>query len=119
MSNDSRATIPTMDGVVAYPRKNGEPVFDAPWQSRAFGMVVNLHTQGAYPWDEFKQRLIQHVAQGDRAAACAAAPAANPGYYDQWVAAFCDLLIDKHLISPDEMDQRVNDFKTGVRQQVY
>ena len=113
------ATIPPMEGSVAYPRKNGEPVFDAPWQSRAFGMVVDLHTQGLYPWDDFKQRLIEQVATGDRAAACAAAPPLAPLYYDQWVEAFTRLLVETQRVSPEELAQRIEEFKTGVRQQVY
>ena len=69
--NTHRATtlVPAMDGELAYPRKNGEPVFEAPWQSRAFGMVVGLHKAGLYPWDEFKELLIDEIAAGPCAAA--------------------------------------------------
>lgn len=122
MTPKPEVAIPPMDGDVAYPRKNGEPVFDAPWQSRAFGMVVNLHTQGLYPWDDFKSRLIAQVADGDRAAVCAGAPEASgkgSTYYDQWVEAFSRLLVDKNMVTAEEMAQRIDDFKTGVRQQVY
>jgi hypothetical protein len=59
-----KPVIPEMDGTLAYPRRNGEPVFDAPWQSRAFGMVVSLHTDGKYPWNDFKARLIDAIADG-------------------------------------------------------
>lgn len=115
MKDSPGGKVPAMDGVVAYPRKNGEPMFDAPWQSRAFGMVVNLHTRGLYPWDDFKQRLIEEVAAGD----CAATPAESSKYYDQWVEAFSRLLVDKQMLTQDEMTRRTEEFKTGVRQQVY
>jgi len=50
-----RPVIPEMDGALAYPRRNGEPVFDAPWQSRAFGMVVSLHTAVRIPGTSSKR----------------------------------------------------------------
>ena len=84
-----------VDGRVAglkdLPRKNGELVFEAPWQSRAFGMVVSLHTAGRYPWNDFKERLIGAIAAGP----CPDVPADAPDYYYHWVAAFCRLLVEK------------------------
>ena len=32
--------VGSLDGVAALPRKNGELVFEAPWQGRAFGLAV-------------------------------------------------------------------------------
>jgi nitrile hydratase accessory protein len=107
--------IPAMDGDLAYPRKNGEPVFDAPWQSRAFGMVVRLHTAGLYPWDEFKALLIDEISSGP----CASAPPDSPEYYYQWVDAFSRLLVTKGIVSPGEMTERIDQFRNGIRQEVY
>ena len=110
-----RSAIPEMGGALAYPRKNGEPVFDAPWQSRAFGMVVHLHTSGMYPWDEFKRRLIDQIAAGP----CASAPPDTPEYYYQWVEAFWRLLLEMKILSEEEMEARTKEFLSGVRQEVY
>jgi nitrile hydratase accessory protein len=104
-----------MGGDLAIPRKNGEPVFDAPWQSRAFGMVVRLNTQGVYVWDEFKHRLIEQIAAGD---STDVPPNSSPYYY-QWVEAFWQLLIEKGILSEREMLARTSEFQTGVRQEVY
>ncbi|HET9317868.1 MAG TPA: cobalt chelatase, partial [Vicinamibacteria bacterium] len=49
--------VAVMEGHAALPRKNGELVFDEPWQGRAFGMAVALHEGGAYDWEEFRQEL--------------------------------------------------------------
>lgn len=43
---------------VAPPQANGELLFDAPWQGRAFGMVHTLVDQGRFSWDEFREQLI-------------------------------------------------------------
>jgi nitrile hydratase accessory protein len=108
-------SIPEMPAEAAYPRKNGEPVFEAPWQSRAFGMVVSLHTAGEFPWSDFKDKLIANVAAGS-AHEC---PADADPYYYQWVEAFCRLLDEKKLITAEEFNQRVHEFLDGTRQQVF
>jgi nitrile hydratase accessory protein len=113
--SESRVAIPSMDGELSYPRKNGEPTFSAPWQSRAFGMVVDLHARGVFPWDEFKQRLIAEVA----AASVKDGTADESGYYDQWVDAFFRLLLEKGILTAQEIGRRVEDFRTGVRQDVF
>ncbi len=110
-----RDVLPEMEGAAAYPRKNGEPVFDAPWQRRAFGMVVQLHVSGMYHWDEVKRRLIHEIAAGP----CATAPADAPQYYYQWVEAFWKLLIELKILSAQEIETRTEEFLDGTRQEVY
>lgn len=107
--------IPEMPATIAYPRKNGEPVFDAPWQSRAFGMVVRLHASGVYPWDDFKALLIDEIAKQP----CKDAPVDSTQYYLQWVNAFWRLLVAKELLSEAEMKLRAEEFLVGIRQEVY
>lgn len=106
-------SIPEMTGAVAYPRKNGEPVFEAPWQSRAFGMVVGLHTAGLFPWDDFKTLLIEEVAAGAKGSP------EEGHYYHQWIRAFWRLLVAKGILSEAEMAARREEFLTGHRQDVY
>jgi len=110
-----RVTIPEMPTEVAYPRRNGEPVFDAPWQSRAFGMVVGLHTAGEFPWQAFKDKLIAQVAAG----ALSDCPPDGSPYYYQWVAAFCQLLDESGIVRAEELDARSHEFLDGTRQQVF
>ncbi|MGI9556342.1 MAG: nitrile hydratase accessory protein [Solirubrobacterales bacterium] len=57
-----------LDGPAAIPRSNGEPVFSAPWQSRAFGMAMALHEQGAFEWEDFRALLIAEIAEAEAAA---------------------------------------------------
>ena len=57
-----RPEVAHMEGVAALPRRNGELVFDEPWESRAFGLAVTASEAGAYEWEEFRQGLIAEVA---------------------------------------------------------
>ena len=56
-------SIAYMQGTAALPRRNGEIVFDAPWQSRAFGLAVGLSQAGVYPWDDFRESLIAAIIE--------------------------------------------------------
>jgi nitrile hydratase accessory protein len=109
------SAIPEMDGELAYPRSNGEPVFAAPWQSRAFGMVVDLHKAGQFPWDEFKRRLIAEIHAGRPEDV----PADASEYYYQWVQAFSRLVVETGLLQESEITAREREFQTGIRQEVF
>ena len=50
--------VADMEGPAALPRENGELVFEAPWEGRAFGIAVALAEQGRYEWEDFRQWLI-------------------------------------------------------------
>lgn len=101
-----------MDGVVAAPRRNGELVFDAPWQGRVFGMAVALTNQGQYDWEEFRQRLIDQIGQAD-------AVGDPSGYYERWLAAFERLLAERGLVTGAELDERTYEFEFGERDEVF
>lgn len=45
------------------PAKNGEPVFDEPWQARVFAMAVYLNQTGAFTWKEWADRFSNHIAE--------------------------------------------------------
>lgn len=96
MTHGVAAEIGQMQGPVALPRDNGELVFAAPWQSRAFAMAVALVQRLGLDWDEFRRRLIEAIS-------------AQPGrtYYESWAAALEALVIDRGLAEPDDLRRRV------------
>jgi nitrile hydratase accessory protein len=95
------------DGPVAPPRRNGELVFDALWESRVFGMTMTLYERGAFEWNDFRDRLIAAIAAWERAHQ--GADAASYRYWDCWLAAFESLLADKDLCPPASLEARVAD----------
>jgi nitrile hydratase accessory protein len=108
---------PELEGIAAYPRKNGEPVFEAPWQSRVFGIVVSLNEQSVFEWDQFKRRLVARIAADERDDLPDEQSAGR--YYEHWTGAFHDLAIAKGLLSAAELARREEEFRTGVRRDVY
>jgi nitrile hydratase accessory protein len=112
---DTRAgTAPSAPAVLAWegplspPRRNGELVFDALWESRVFGMTMTLYERGAFRWEEFRDRLIDAIAAWEREHG---SDGATPyRYWDCWLAAFERLVADKDLCAPDALEARVNTF---------
>ena len=80
---------------VGVPRRNGELAFDAPWQSRAFGLAAAVvETCFAKDWEPFRTRLIAAVAADE-----------TRPYWESWTVALEDLLVTTALLSPEDLDQ--------------
>jgi nitrile hydratase accessory protein len=68
----------------------GEPVFPEPWAAEAFAMTVHLHRKGLFDWSEWAAALSSEVHKPGRAQD-------GSDYFDCWVAALSNLLVDKGL----------------------
>jgi cobaltochelatase CobN len=104
--------VAAMQGKAGMPRRNGELVFDEPWQGRVFGMAVALHEQGLYDWDEFRSALIAQIAAAETRGGAFV-------YYEIWLATFEALLADKGLVTPTELEETTFQFEFGERDEVY
>ena len=117
MTSEGRAltvdrVVAVMEGRAALPRKNGELVFEEPWQGRVFGMAVALHERGLYDWEEFRQTLIAQIAAAETRPASFV-------YYEIWLQTFEHLLARKQLITSTELDETTYQFEFGERDEVY
>lgn len=90
------------------PRKNGELVFEAPWQSRAFGMAVALNQRGTYVWDEFRRRLVAEIAHDP-----------DCEYYGSWLGALEGLVLDQGLLSAEALERRTAEYARQERDEVF
>ena len=105
MDSAADRRIADMDGDSALPRSNGELVFQAPWQGRAFGLAVALTDQGACEWEDFREGLIAQIARSE----------ASP-YYERWLAALEKLAVSQGLVSHEELDLRTGEYASGERE---
>lgn len=99
---ETRETRLDAGGPAAPPRRNGELVFEAPWESRLFGVTLALCEAGRFEWEEFRRLLIEEIARAD-----AATGGGSTGYYACWHTAFERLLAAKGLCVGAEVDARV------------
>jgi len=104
--------ISNMTGQTALPRKNGELVFQSPWESKIFGMAIVMHENGLYDWEEFRKLLIHQINEWQ------SEPTANRGdwnYYERWISSLEELLVNKRIITRKELEQRTHEFEAGLR----
>lgn len=75
------------------PRDEGGPVFTAPWEALAFGLVVNLNERGVFSWSEWADALAAVI----REAGAAGDPDRGDTYYLHWVKALERIVIGRGL----------------------
>jgi hypothetical protein len=78
------------------PRRNGELVFEAPWESRAFAMVAAYLDASGLDWEHFRRHLIEAIA---------ASPVDTP-YYESWAVALAAMLGADGVVEADELADR-------------
>lgn len=89
-----------LDSPSSIPRRNGEPVFNEPWESRAFGIAVALCERGLYTWDEFRAQLIAEITEAE-------ASGSQSSYYERFLAALENLLITKKICPAPEIESQM------------
>jgi nitrile hydratase accessory protein len=104
---DGMQRVEDLGDDLAVPRKNGELVFQAPWEGRVFGMAVTLSEQQLFDWDAFRDRLVDEIADAEE-------HGDDSGYYERWLASFERLLIETHVVTPEELDARTAEQVTGL-----
>ncbi len=98
--------IALMAGPAELPRRNGELVFEAPWESRAFGLAVALAEQGVYDWEEFRQELIAEIGSWEQGPG---RDGATWSYYERWLAALERLLGRRGLVGAADVERRAGE----------
>ena len=91
-----------MHGFGPIPIEDDEPVFHAPWEGRIFGInfVVESIVEGT------------NIDSGRYRIECIdPATYLNSSYYEKWTAALETLMIEKGILSAEEIDKKMADLK--------
>lgn len=92
-----RGDLLDVEGVAAPPRRNGELVFEAPWQSRVFGLgAAIVETCFAGDREPFRQHLIAVIA---------AAP--ERPYWDSWTIALQRLVVEADVLDEPSIERHL------------
>ena len=88
---------------------SGAPTFREPWQAKAFAMVVLLHRQGRFEWNEWVQVL------GAEIAACPQQPGEDPdaAYHRQFLAALERIVAALSIANPDDQLRRKEEWRSA------
>ena len=85
-----------------------EPVFQAPWEAKAFALVNQLAADRQYSWTEWNDQLVQEIATAE------SSTTDSRTYYECWLQACEKLLIAKGLLDADAIDQKVVDLAQEI-----
>jgi len=72
------------------PLRENAPVFNEPWEARAFAMTLALHERGVFTWPQWAAALSREI---DRARASGDADLGDT-YYQHWLLALESLVKD-------------------------
>ncbi len=93
------ASSPLLAGTL--PGRDGSgPVFAAPWEAKAFAMIVSLAEAGHFSWSDWVEHFSTEVAA---ATAAEASGGEAKTYYEQWLDAAETLLVEKGVTSREQL----------------
>jgi nitrile hydratase accessory protein len=97
VSTASAPTLPNFAAVPGLPQDEDGVVFAAPWEAKAFALVVHLHQRGAFAWSEWVQALSAEIA-ADRTRA------EPTSYYLLWLSAAEQLVAARGLVAESQLE---------------
>ena len=86
-----------MQGFPAVEQELDEPPFHADWEAHVFAMNRALIGAGVYALDEFRD-AVERMPPGAYLTA---------SYYERWFAAICTLLVEKGVLTAEEVHDAV------------
>ena len=86
-----------IQGLGPVPREENEPIFRAEWEKRVFALMVSTLGGGAFNAGEFRHAVNERLNQSQYL---------TLNYYERWVQGIEMLLIEKGLITRDELETR-------------
>jgi len=87
-----------MHGMGPIVREDNEPVFHHDWERRVFALMISAFAGGQYNVDE-----VRHAIERMDPAYYLAS-----NYYEHWLHAMETLLVEKGLLSPAELEAKLN-----------
>ena len=82
------------------PKEDGGPVFAAPWEAKAFALVVHLFEKGAFQWKDWVETISAEIAVIEKVDY-----EPSRDYYVCWVRALETVLTEKNLLDETALQQ--------------
>ena len=100
-------TLLSIDDLPALPRDKDGPVFNQPWEAKAFALAVRLSEAGCFTWPEWVRIFSQEV----KAAQVRGDPDLGDTYYQHWLNALERICAAKGLVGREDMRRRKADWR--------
>ncbi len=85
-----------LDGI---PLRDGEPVFEEPWQAQAFAMAVALNEQGMFEWTNWAEAFGANIAS-----------APDTPYWSHWMTTLEGFLARHSIASAEQIEKRTQEW---------
>jgi len=89
------------------PGNGAGPVFLEPWHAEAFSLVVTLHRQGAFGWNEWVELFSDTL----RDVPAESGESVESAHYRRWLLTLESIVARKRLASVEEMTQRKEEWR--------
>lgn len=83
------------------------PVFDKPWQSEAFALVVSMNEAGLFRWKDWAETFTAEID----AAPALPGETVNDAYYRQWVSALERMVASLGLVTGADVNSRAQEWR--------
>ena len=100
-------TFLSIDELPALPRDNDGPVFNQPWEAKAFALAVRLSEAGCFTWPEWVQIFSREI----EAAQAGGDPDLGDTYYRHWLNALERICAAKGLVGEADRRRRKADWR--------
>jgi len=91
------------------PHDEGGPVFNAPWEAKAFAMTISLHKKGIFDWNEWCETLSTEI----KAAQAEGDPDLGDTYYEHWLRALEKLISSKNVTNEEALKTARDDWRAA------
>ena len=95
-------TLVSIDEFPALPRDKDGPVFNQPWEAKAFALAVRLSEAGCFTWPEWVRIFSREI----KAAQERGDPDLGDTYYQHWLNALERICAAKGLVGGEDMRRR-------------
>jgi len=97
----------SLDDLPSLPRDEHGPVFNQPWEAKAFALAVRLSEAGCFTWSEWVKFFSHEI----RAAQERGDPDMGDTYYQHWLFALERICAAKGLVGDEDMRRRKADWR--------
>ncbi|MEO9652103.1 MAG: nitrile hydratase accessory protein [Roseobacter sp.] len=91
------------------PHDEAGPVFNAPWEAKAFAMTIDLYKHGVFEWSDWCTTLSKEIS----AAQAAGDPDLGDTYYNHWLNALEKIVTAKNVTDSHKLLAAKEDWRAA------
>lgn len=111
--DEHRAAIEQVMATIPGIRDDG-PLFQAPWQTRIFSLIVAMVQNQTFPWVAFQARLAALITEREQTEFAHHVDTVENRYFDCWLQAAEETLINQGLLTAQDVDNKITSLGLSI-----